>query len=440
MSLYGMMAIIIAYSSGCKKADIQFGDQFIDAGYTNVVVVDTLTPVISTVFRDSIATSQTSSVLIGSYKDPYFGKINANTFFVLSSPSANPEYHVSAMYDSLELQLRSDSSFYGDTSVLQKFTVNRLTSMIELPEGSSYLFNSSNFPAASTPLGSADVRIRPSLKDSVKIKLSNALGQELWSLLQSRAVQVATAVDFEHYFNGIKISTGNVDAAILGFSDSITMRLFYHEVNPYVTQKYIDFTLTARNRQFNQISFNRSGTALDVPMPQSREIPSETTGNTAYTQSLTGTSMKVTFPSLRSLLQRSDYVKIIKAEMTVPPLKGSYNPFLMPPPLLQASVTTSVNNELGGYLALNGATGTQSAQTGNLSIDWLYGETTTYSYDLTSYLQQEIALSGDTHNGLIFLAPSPAYSNRFNRLVVGNKQNPKGNIKLKVYYVSVQQE
>lgn len=440
MSLYSVVIIILVYSVGCKKADIEFGEQFIDAGYTNVVVVDTLTPALSTIFRDSIATSQSSSVLIGSYKDPYFGKITANSFFVLSSPSSSPDFHISAAYDSLVLQMRGDSSFYGDTSVMQRFNVNRITSMIELPEGLSYLYNTSNFPVESTPLGSANVLINPSLKDSVKIKISDVLGQELWGFIQSKAVQVATAADFEHYFNGLKISAENANGAILGFSDSITMRLFYHEVNPYVVQKYIDFTLTARNRQFNQISYDRTGTPLNVPIPEVKEISSESTAHTAFTQSLTNVFMKVTFPSLRSLLQRNDYVKIIKAELTVPPLKTSYDPLYMPPPQFQVSVTTSVNNDLGGLLVANGATGSQSAQTGGLVIDWLYGENTYYTYDLTAYLQQQIALSGDTHNGLIFLPTSPAYSNRFNRVVVGDSQNAKGNIKLKVYYVSVQQE
>lgn len=440
MSLYSVIIIVLVYNIGCKKADIEFGEQFIDAGYTNVIVVDTLTPIISTIFRDSIATSQSSSVLIGSYKDPYFGKVTANSFFVLSSPSTSPDFHISAAYDSLVLQMRGDSSFYGDTSVLQHFNVNRLTSMIELPEGLSYLYNTSNFPAESTPLGSANVLIHPSLKDSVKIKITDILGHELWGLIQNKALQVATATDFEHYFNGIKISAENANAAILGFSDSITMRLFYHESNPYLTQKYIDFTLTARNRQFNQISVDHTGTPLNVPVPDSKEIPSDATAHAAFTQSLTNVFMKVTFPSLRSLLQRSDYVKIIKAELTVPPLKSSYDLLYMPPPQLQAAVTTSINNNLGGLLVANGATGSQSAQTGSLIVDWLYGENTYYSYDLTAYLQQQIALSGDTHNGLIFLPASPGYGNRFNRLVVGDNQNAKGNIKLKVYYVSVHQE
>ncbi|MFT3700763.1 MAG: DUF4270 family protein [Agriterribacter sp.] len=439
-SLSSVAAIfIIICGIGCKKADIEFGEQFIDAGYTNIVVVDTITPVLSTVFRDSVATSQTSSVLVGSYKDPYFGKITTSSYLILSSPSAGiPDLHVSAMFDSIELQMRGDSSFYGDTAVVQKFNVNRLTTMIQLPENLTYLYNTSSFPAESTPLGSANVLIRPSLKDSVKIRLTDALGQDLWSLIKSKDFKVSTANDFEHYFYGLKLSAENANAAVLGFSDSVTMRLFYHESNPYVVTKYIDFALTSRNRQFNHIDYDRSGTPLAITIPPAKEIPATTTANTAFTQSLTNVFMKMTFPTLRSLPQRDDYVRIMRADLIIPPLKSSFDPLYMPPPLFQASATSDANNALGGTLATSGAVGSQGAQQGNLTIDWLYGENTYYTYDLTGYVQQQVAITGENNGGLIFYPPSPAYTKRLNRLVVGNSQNPLGGVKLKVYYVSVQ--
>jgi hypothetical protein len=112
----------------------------------------------------------------------------------------------------------------------------------------------------------------------------------------------------------------------------------------------------------------------------------------------------------------------------------------MPPPQLMAS-STNINNQLGGSLAVSGATGTQSVQYGDLKVDWTYGEDTYYTYDVTGYVEQQLAITADNTNGLIFLPPSPAYNNSFNRLVVGDPQNAKGkNIQLKIYYISVQTE
>ncbi len=99
----------LVYVYGCEKAYIRFGEQVVETGITNIVVVDTLTPAISTVFRDSVVTSQTGVVLAGSYKDDVFGKISAASFAVLSAPSTVPDMHVSAAYDSLVLQMHGDS-------------------------------------------------------------------------------------------------------------------------------------------------------------------------------------------------------------------------------------------------------------------------------------------------------------------------------------------
>ena len=432
--------LVCIYAAGCKKAYIQFGEQFIDAGITNIVMVDTITPVLSTIFRDSVPTSQSGTVLTGSYNDPVFGKIAASSFFVLASPSSVPDMHISAAYDSLVLQMRSDSSFYGDTSVAQRINVHQLSSVIAFGEDKTYLYDRSNFPVYATPLGSAIVAVRPSLKDSVTIRLSDTKGQELFALIQSESQEVQTSADFEQYFNGIRISPDDntAHAAVYGFSDSVTMRLYYHESNPYLTGKYIDFVLTSRNRQFNRVQYNRSGTALDIAIPETKEIPSTLTAGSGYTQPLTGVLLKMRFPTLRSLLARSDYVKIMRAELTISPSKGTYSSNYMLPPQLVAS-STNVNNQLGGYLAAMGTTGSQSIQYGDLVTDWLYGEATRYTYDVTAYMQSEILNSADHTNGLIFAPPSPEYSTKLSRLVVDDNNLGMGGVKLKMYYISVQQ-
>lgn len=435
----GILGCII-YTTGCKKAYIQFGEQFIDAGITNIVMVDTITPVLSTIFRDSVPTSQSGIVMAGSYNDPVFGKMTVSSFFVLASPSAMPDMHISAIYDSLVFQMRSDSSYYGDTSVAQRFNIHELSSLIEFGEDKTYLYNRSNFPVYTTPLGSSVVSVRPSLKDSVKIRLSDTKGQELFELIRSKSMEIQTSADFEQYFKGIRVSPGdnNMNAAVYGFSDSITVRLYYHESNPYVEEKYIDFVLTSRNKQFNRIQYDRSGTALDIAIPETRETASALIAGSAYIQPLTGVLLKMRFPTLRSLLARSDYIKIMKAELTISPSKGSYSSNYMLPPQLVAS-TTDVNNQLGGYLSVMGNTGSQSIQYGDLITDWLYGEDTRYTYDVTAYMQSEILNNTDHTNGLIFAPPSPEYNTKLNRLVVDDNNTGTGGVKLKMYYISVQQ-
>lgn len=440
-NLYILAAVImVLVTSGCEKAYVQFGDQFVDNNYTNVVMVDTIMPVISTVFRDSIVTSSTGKVLAGSYKDPIFGQISTASFFVMGNP-ALPDLHISAMYDSLTLRLQGDSTFYGDSSVVQRLQVQQLNEMILFGDNETSLYDVSDFSTSPTVLGSAWLNIRPSQKDSFHIRLNDSKGTELWNLIKNKATEVTTATDFEHYFKGLKLSPENAssNAAIYGFYDTIVMRLYYHEANPNVVEKYIDFNLVSQNKQFNQVRRNRSGTVLDVTIPEGKEIPSASLANAAYIQPLTGAVMKMTFPTIRNaMLQRTDYLQMLSAELVIKPVGNSYSPYLMLPSQLTA-YTTNINNLPGSMIGLLGASGSNTPQYGDLTIDWLYGQDTYYTYDLSSYLQQQILLSGDNTNGLLFFPPSPAYNTLFNRVVIGDRSNAAAP-KLKVYYISVQQD
>lgn len=434
-------AVILLLHTGCKKAYIQFGEQFVDNTHTNIVMIDTIYPVISTVFRDSIVTSQTGRLLLGSYQDPLFGHISASSFFVMGNPSGATAFHVSAAYDSIVLRMVGDSTFYGDTTTAQQLQVQQLDEMISFPDGQTSLYSNSNFSVKSTVLGTADLSIVPSRKDTVNIRLSDTKGLEIWNLIQDKAVEVSTETDFEHYFNGLKISPQNTaaNAAVYGFTDTVTIRIYYHESDPDVAQKHLDFTLTSRNKQFNQVKYNRSGTTLNIPIPESRETASASLNDLAYIQPLTGTVMKVRFPNIReAVLQRTDYLQLMSAELIMYPQGGTYSfNFMLPPNL--AAYTTDINNIAGSVLGSNGSTGTASAQYGELKTDWLYGQDTYYTYDVSAYIAEQLAASGDNTNGLLFMPPAPAYNTSFNRTAFGSSKSEKP-VRLKLYYISVQQD
>ncbi len=435
---FGLAGLVV---SGCKKSYIQFGDQFVDNDYTHIILVDTITPVLSTVFIDSLITSQSGKMTIGRYADPVFGEISSAAFFVLSSPAGVPDFHISALFDSLELRLAGDSTYYGDTSARQTFRVHQLKEMIVFPEGMTSLYNTTDFAVETAPLGTVEILPEPSNKDTLRIRLIDSKGQELWELLQNKALEVSSATDFEHYFRGLKISTdhAHANAAILGFSDSVVMRLHYHEANPGIAEKYIDFPVTSLNKQFNQVVYSRSGTPLDVMIPESKELASADLSNAAYIQPVTGVFMKVGFPNIReAILQREDYLQLMSAELILEPLGGSYSRNNMLPPQL-AAYTTDRNNQLGATLGLLGSTSSTDTQYGDLQTDWLNGEQTYYKYDVTTYLQQQLALSGDNTNALLFLPPYPALNTSFDRAVIGDAENDRGKVTLKIYYIAVQQ-
>src|ERR1700690_473387 len=90
--------------SACNKPQIQFGQAYVDNGYANIILVDTFSANLSTVFRDSVITSGSSTILVGNYKDPYFGNVTTKSFLELQPPPVTTLDPKSA-YDSLVLIL-----------------------------------------------------------------------------------------------------------------------------------------------------------------------------------------------------------------------------------------------------------------------------------------------------------------------------------------------
>ena len=191
--------------------------------------------------------------------------------------------------------------------------------------------------------------------------------------------------------------------------------------------------------QFNQVSFDRTGTPLTAfngiarPNPNiPAEVPSGSTNNAAYIQSMTGLQAKVLFPTIYTLTQFTDYISLLKAELVLKPIPGSYSPLLALPPKITAS-QTGVTNQLGPPLILGNA-----IQYGNLITDYITGVNTSYSYDVTNYLKQQLTLNNNifTQDGLMLSIPSPANYTSFDRVVLGDKNNKNFSVQLIVYYIS----
>jgi hypothetical protein len=435
--LFLLPAFVILVLTGCEKPSINFGNGYSNENTTNVVVTDTFRVDLSTVFVDSFSTAATGSILVGRYKDPYFGTIASESFLQVSPPSSLPTISNLAIYDSLALILRINKTYYGDTTVVQRYMVSQLQSLIQLPGVQTTFYNNSTFPYdASSPLGYSDVQINPTafftsqkINDTIKIRLPDSKGLELFRLLYNQADTVKNINTFTGYFKGLSIyPDANSTGGIFGFKDSIIMRLYYREPGIVLTEKFVDFNIYNKSNQFNHIWTDRTGTPASGIDSIHNEVPSTATGNAAYVQSATGLQVKIKFPTIGSLQQYPDYLSILKAELIVRPVQGTYSPTFVLPPQLNVSLTNDGN--------LVGST----VGAANASVDYLSGANTNYSYDITAYIKQQITagVESNNRNGLMLNIPSPAYNTTFNRAVIGDrfKSQPINQIILKIYYAS----
>ncbi len=429
-------AVIILSFMACKKAEISFGTEFIDNEYTQIVKVDSFGVTLSTVLIDSFATSAKGTCLVGSYIDPYLGTITAKTYFDIAL-SAYSDIYQNTTFDSLIIIGKVNKNYCGDSTKPLRLNIARLAEDIVPPNAGSSLYNTSSFATYPSFVGSKELTIKPNVTDTFFIRLSDILGKELMGMLQRKSDTVKNTTLFTDYLKGFCISSSTANAMIFGFSDSMKLRLHYKQSGLFLENKYVDFTINNTTHQFNNITINRIGTALQSLSVATPEIYSNNTSNMAFTQPTACVMAKLRFPTVKEILKLPNLKKILKAQLVIKPIEGSYTSIFPLPPEIRLARTTHLNF-IGEDISILSSDGTTKSQTGDLYIDYLMGQNTTYTYDVTSYIKEVIATEGYTQNGLLVLPPSTAYETSFKRLVFGDRYRGSMKIELQLYYITIQ--
>lgn len=428
----------------CKKVDIQFGDQYLDDNYTQVVKVDSFTADLSTVYIDSFITSSKAVGVIGAFDDPVFGKIRASTYFEVVPPAyAQATTYIdsfrSVTFDSIALILYPNKTYIGDTTQPVQITVDRLAEpIVPYDNTTNYIYNTRSFAVQPTPLGTKTVYLTPNTGDSVTVRLDDALGKALISKFQNpNDAEIRNNDAFLQYLNGLRVRTSSGNQLLFGCSDSCVLRLYYKKPDLYLLSKTLDFKLANGQHQFNQVVTDHTGTVLEN-LPTAKLMGSAATGKAAYTFYQAGAMIKIRFPTVRDILKLPHFAKVLQAQLIVRPVHGSYgtNSYVLPPQM-RLSQTTMLN-QFGNDLYTVNADGTTVVQYGNLSIDALYGENTTYTYDISDYLRSVINDGSINQNGLLLTPPTPALETGFSRLIAGDKNNTGGQIQLSIVYAAIQ--
>lgn len=416
----------------CTKADVNVGTQLADDQYTQIVMSDTFSVNVSTVYIDSFVTSASGTGLAGSYNDNAFGQVNASSYYQLKPPSFSDQY---VAYDSLKLLLKSNRNYYGDTTKPLQLGVYRLSNLI-FKTYSSYFYNYDAISHYTTPIGETTLQYYPSLTDTVSVRLSDDLGKDLLQILKDSTRNLSSPDNFINYFNGICIVPQQSNAFVFGFKDSVTMRLYYHETaDALSTPKTADFNLYNNQRQFNHIDVNRAGTALANLNMQTKALPSRLTNNAAYTQPTTNCMAKIRIPNIRELYNIPNFLKIERALLVLKPVAGTYAGYYTLPDSLRLT-TTDINNNIGTDLLYSN----NSVQYGQFQRDYLYEQNTRYSYDITRYLVSQLSVASANENGLLVrLGDNTKEVTSFQRVVLGDQQNKTSALQLQIFYLTVKQ-
>jgi hypothetical protein len=418
------------FIASCTKTyEFNIGEDFLEA-QTRLQVIDTFRANLSTVLLDSLTTSSAETVFVGNYQDTIFGSIRCESYFDLAYESF-PIIEEKAIFDSSAFILSYKGSSYGDTASLMSVSIHELTENIE-PFDNGYLYNNTSFDYNPEPAGILNFYPEPNSLSDTAISISvNALGEELFTLIRNKDERVSSEVWFKDYLKGFILTPGISDnKAIIGFEAGqgvIVLKIYYHLDKEEPEKKELSVKAGKASNQFNNVSYNFTNTFLSEIQMQGYEMPSSMTGYKGYMQGLIGLLPKIRFPSLKDILLAEKW-KILKAELIIDPVKWSYDVFKLPEKLY--IYDTDKENRINSVLRDDD----NNALTAFFMFDEIYGEETRYTFDITTFINNELADAYfDYEHGLLLGLEQKEYTSSLDRLFIEGKNPP---VKLRLYYLS----
>ncbi|WP_172798108.1 DUF4270 family protein [Pontibacter akesuensis] len=415
--------------------------------------IDTLTLDVSTVLLDSVATSGTSTLLVGKYNVPNAGTLMASTFFQVGL-GATWTLAADATFESIELILPTSGYYYGDTAAALTVDVNEVTSTLrtralspvfpnEEPRSLFYqanaIYNNSKVAVAATPLATHTFTPRPLSKDTVIVSLADELGQQWLALRKADNASLTDNAAFLTYFRGLNIAPvqGN---AVIGFSSTPVVRLNYSEtVNGARVAKSHDFPLNNTSVQFNKITNDFAGSPLEG-IKRGEELSAQASNGVSVAQGGSGLMIKVEIPHLNRLKEQLKPEFINQAVLIVEPLAGSQTAYPYPVPPSLALYRTNENNvPIMNVLADFGSTAREPQPLiANFIKSTTAGQNNRYEFIITEYIVDKLNDARIGTDNALFIAPPPsAVQNGVSRLVIGAQDKGTKNIRLKIYYTTI---
>lgn len=392
----------------------------------DVILVDTATINSFTIKFDSLQTSGSNYALVGNYNDGILGNITASTYFKISLPSVT-SLSENAKFDSICLILKPTGYCYGDSTLPFSMEVHQLTDDLENDEVSEW-YNTSQLKYSSDILSTKTAVIKPNAGKNLTVKLVETFGKNLFDIIYNEGEEIESQDNFNKYLKGFAlIPSGTTGNSVMQFSmaDSIAiMRLYYHAGQEDYT---IDFNIYQTSVQYNKISANYNNSILKELKTKEYSLPSARTAHTTYCQAGTGVMTRLEFPYLKSIFQAYSAYKILKADLVIKPVKGTYS--LIPLPTDINLYYTNTLNDFGSVL---------SDSDGNtinpiLSVDKMYNQTS-YTFDLTRFITSSMNNIKDDAPSLLLSINSNYLGYSLERLCLGDSKHPTDAVQLKIVF------
>lgn len=422
-----------------------------NSGVLGVNSSDTFTVNTSTFMLDPLPTGNQSLLLLGAFEDEYLGKTKSSTFFRLAQPDLSTEFTNDAQFDSLTIRLFYNGYYYGDTTKTITLNVHQMTEAIEPRELSialeddeypvfvsgETLYTDQSFDYSNEAIGTTTFSPRPlSVADTVSIRLSQALGEQIFQMILQNDRRLEIEDEFLEYFKGLAIIPIGDPKAVIGFRDSIAFNVHYSYEGQSDGQRIDDeitFNIGNSTYQYNKIESDRSNTVLKSLSLSNPELTPDLTDQRTFLQGGTGIVTRVRFPNIRQTLGLGN-TAINSAQLIIETDQSELG-YTPPPDSLVLFVANNYGTPTSMVTNISGTSLLAIYQTGNTAGGYGPGK---YVFNITDYLAEIIKTQNfDEEESLLLSLPVSSLLTTTDMLHIAQGEN-KPAIKLNVLYTKTQ--
>ena len=431
--LYSLLAGLLACYA-CQDNNSSLGSSLVESSFYNVFT-NSCTVDLSTILLDSIETREDTIGHFGHYADTLWGEVTTTYYAEFTKNTFSTTDGHDYQFDSLVLSMTPSGHYWGDTLTPQYISVYRLKQPIVL-DNDEDLYNTTVMATEDVPLTRFSYLPQPGRQREVEVRLPDAMGQQLLTDILVEDTYLDTQESFKKVFPGLALVAETSGSCITGFlvnDSSMTLNLHYRDISNQTTESELIFSVNTEYA-YTGVRHNPTGTALDnLQSGIENLIHASSMGNRAYLQGLTGYYNQIEFPDLNELQSKGEIVSVESATLYLYPLARSYNEVSQLPEEVRIYITDE-NNVLEDYVY--GSDGV-TVQTGNLTIDEMYGRETYYSFDLTEFIRNNFGTSGTRRQKLLMSLTDEEMATTFNQVVFtalpGQDRQCRLDVRLKIY-------
>jgi len=303
----------LAFFMACEGDDtaVPVGEDWIQVD-TKVYFIDSMTVNASTFKFDSIAVSNSSRLLVGAYTDDVFGKTKAKSYLQLAYSFESIDNE--AIYDSIALILKYDNYFYNDTTQTQ--TINVFNILDDIKSDDDYFYNTTNFEASETAIGTKTFQPYPIKEDSLHITISDVFGKELYEKIRDN--EITTSDEFLNQYKGLLVNPDDSNSSVLGFATSSFLRLYYSEDDEVEVEdsQTMEFYLNSTN-SFHNVSSDYTGTYFSDLESEETQLFSTDTDDNSFVQSGTGLATRIDIPYVERINDIEGNGSVLNASLKI---------------------------------------------------------------------------------------------------------------------------